>query len=57
MRVKNFRVQWDRRNGTRVTSVVSYSGSAAENRKAALEAEGMSNVAVVAAPIFTKHSG
>ncbi|MFD8079171.1 hypothetical protein ACFV3E_41835 [Streptomyces sp. NPDC059718] len=55
--MENFKVQWDGPGGTRVTSVVPYGANAAEDRKTALEAEGKSNVSVVAVPIFSKRSG
>ncbi|MET9881048.1 hypothetical protein ABZZ36_41665 [Actinacidiphila glaucinigra] len=55
--MENFKVQWDGPKGIRVTSVVSYGGSAAEDRKAALEAEGKTNVSVAAVPIFSQRSG
>ncbi|MGI5255417.1 hypothetical protein [Actinacidiphila glaucinigra] len=56
--MRNFNVIWHAEvPGGRVTSVVSYGASAAENRKTALETEGKTNVVVAETPIFSKRSG
>jgi hypothetical protein len=54
--MKNFKVEWDGPDGTRVRSVVSYSESAAEGRAEELRTE-KKNVTVVEVPIFEKRRG
>ncbi|WP_329184164.1 hypothetical protein [Actinacidiphila glaucinigra] len=54
--MKNFKVRWDQR-GHRVTLVASYGESAAKDRKAALEAEGRTNVEIIETPVLSKRVG
>lgn len=49
--MKNFKVEWTKPSGDRIRSVVSYCQGAAEDRKAQLEGQGMTDVEVVPAKI------